>query len=173
MLVSGCASRPEYVLRSSEARKNILEYSRTECEEERTKPRLSYRHTFEQAMAGDFGALHTVFTRSEYHSGDNEAWFSIPWELLAVIGDKRFAAFILREPAYDRRCLLQYIVPGLSYPNSMNPEVVRQLMAYFTTTYPQTFALYSRYWSEPLKQAMQRTAGPSSVPLSMTSAFQQ
>lgn len=103
-------------------------------------------------MSGDFSALHTIFTRSEYHSGDNEAWSSIPWELLAVIGDRRFAEFIRSEPPARRRGLLEYIVPGLSYPNSMNPLVSQQLMVYFAQTYPETCALYKQYWSQPSNQ---------------------
>ena len=158
MLLSACATRAEYVRRPSEARRNILEYCRTECEEETTKPRLPYRRTFEKAMSGNSAALRTVSTRPEYHSGDNEAWLSIPWEVLTVIGDQRFAEFIRSEPRSERGGLLQYIVPGLSYPDSMNPQMERQLMMYFAKTYPQTFALYSRYWPEPSNPAMQRTA---------------
>ena len=102
-------------------------------------------------MSGNLAALCTVFTRPDSNcSGDNEAWLSIPWELLTVIGDQRFAEFIRSEPRSERGGLLQYIVrlvvPGFN--ESSNRTTAHGLL--LARTYPQTFTLYSRYWSATL-----------------------
>ena len=72
----------------------MREHYRYECEEEKSKPRLPYRETFERAMRGDVKALYTVFSDENYHSGDNESWVGTPWPLVHVVGDNRFAAFL-------------------------------------------------------------------------------
>src|SRR5262249_24514958 len=53
-----------------------------------------YRRTFERALDGDIRALHRVFRDPQFHSGDKEAWCSIPGAILYVVGDQRFAEFL-------------------------------------------------------------------------------
>jgi hypothetical protein len=117
------------------------------------KPRLPYRATFEAAMRGDATALHTVFTRWEYHSGDNEFWQGIPWRLLSVAGDARFAAFVRSVPKAERREALRYL------PDLADIAEQQAWEAFFRRHYPQTYVLYKESWpTKPSNHALQPTA---------------
>ena len=72
----------------------------------RTKPVAYYQHTFERAFRGDFAALRTVFRSPDCHSGDNEAWCDAPWDILHIVGDARFAAFLGSLSASERRSVV-------------------------------------------------------------------
>ena len=130
------------------ARTAVLKYCRLMCEENigtsndgwHNKPRLPYRATFEAAMRGDATALHTVFTRWEYHSGDNEFWQGIPWRLLRAAGDARFAAFVRSEPEAERREVLRYL------PDLADMDEQQAWEAFFRRHYPQTYVLYKESW---------------------------
>lgn len=92
--LSGAMSTDDgYSFTLAQARSAVRQHYRYECEEEKSKPRLPYRETFEKAMRGDLKALYTVFTDANYHSGDNESWVGTAWPLVHVVGDKRFASF--------------------------------------------------------------------------------
>lgn len=102
-------------------------------------------------MAGDFAALHTVFSEPEYHSGDNEAWLSMPWRLLQVVGDDRFAAFVLSRPLMQRREIMFY-VPYIAPDDVRGSQIFE---TYFSRRYPQTYALWQRYQAPMPKIACQ------------------
>jgi hypothetical protein len=106
---------------------------------------LPYRATFEQALGGDFSALHTIFTRPEYHSGDNEAWLVEPWHILQVVGDKRFAEFVLSRPPAERRRIMFYV----PYISPYQPTQAKEFDEYFRIHYPATRALWELYKPRP------------------------
>src|SRR5437016_171857 len=108
--VSAIAARDDgYSFTVSEARAAVREHYRIECEEEKSKPRLPYRETFEKAMRGDIKALYTVFTDENYHSGDNESWVGAAWPLVHVVGDKSFAAFLQKLDEKTQQDIFQTI----------------------------------------------------------------
>ena len=132
------ASDDGYSLTVTEARTIVREHYRYECEQERSKPRLPYRQTFEKAMGGDMQALHIVFTDRNYHSGDNESWEGAAWALLHVAGDRRFAAFLSTlDPARQRD-----IFQTLFYSGSYHPRALKN--GYFERKFPRVAALYKR-----------------------------
>jgi len=116
-----------------------LEYCRTSCENNASKPRYPYRATFEKALAGDFRALDTVFTNESYHTNDME-WDLIPWHILHVIGDVRYASFILSHPARER-------VPFLALQDPYAVSVTQQAAfeRYFRQKFPRTYSMWMRY----------------------------
>jgi hypothetical protein len=78
-----------------------------------------YRRTFERSLAGDTRALHRVFGDPKFHSGDNEAWCSIPGAILYVVGDARFAQFVTSLRPEQRHWALTFIPAAepFSYPD--------------------------------------------------------
>ena len=119
----------------AEARAAVREHYRVECEEEKSKPRLPYRETFEKAMRGDVKALYTVFTDENYHSGDNESWISTAWPLVHVVGDKRFATFLQTLDEHTQRDIfrtMSYQI-GAAHKNG-----------YFERKFPRVAAIYKR-----------------------------
>ncbi len=148
LVVSVEAGDSQYVQSRSAARRNILQYCQLQCEQCIGRddgwcdiPRLPYRATFEAAMQGDFCALDTVFTRWEYHSGCIELWHTIPWQLLQVIGDKRFAAFVVSRPLAEQPEAVRYLSP-CAENNEMGAWE-----GHFQRHYPATYSLYEKYWS--------------------------
>ena len=98
-------SMSTYALTPLQARRAVLVYVEDDCiyyEKHGEKPHLPYRTTFKRAIAGDFAALHTIFSDSNYHSGDNEDWIDTHWPILHAVGDERFAAFLSRLPPTAR-----------------------------------------------------------------------
>ena len=144
------ASNDGYSFTGAEARAAVREYYRTECEGVKYKPRLPYRETFEKAMRGDVKALYTVFTDENYHSGDNEAWISVAWPLVHVVGDKRFAIFLQTLDEQTERDVfrtMSYQI-GEAHKNG-----------YFERKFPRVAAIYKRlHPPKTSNQAMQRTA---------------
>ena len=127
-----------------------------------------YPRTFARALAGDTRALRRVFRDPLFHSGDNEAWCSIPGAILYVVGDARFFSFAVRLSPKDRWWALTYIPVGeaFQYPDE------RRGLEFFAREFPKTYRLYIESDAQPRpNQAMQRTAGRSAFPLSMTSTI--
>ena len=150
----------------AEARAAVREHYRIECEEEKSKPRLPYRETFEKAMRGDVKALYTVFTDENYHSGDNESWVGTAWPLVHVVGDRRFAAFLQTLDEPTQRDIFQTIF----YSGSYYPRALKN--GYFERKFPRVAAIYRRlHTPNASNQAMQRTAGRSAFQLSMIYTF--
>ncbi len=132
------ASDDGYSFTVAEARAVVREHYRYECEEEKSKPRLPYRETFEKAMRGDAKALYTVFTDENYHSGDNESWAGTAWPLVHVVGDKRFAAFLQTLDERTQRDIFQTIF----YSGSYYPRALTN--GYFHGKFPRVAAIYKR-----------------------------
>jgi hypothetical protein len=124
-----------YISSSAQSRAYVFNYSRVQCEHNEAKPRKAYRATFERALAGDFQALYTVFTDEDYHTNDIE-WMLIPWHILHVVGDRRYADFVLSRSLSERSRLLAL----------QSPYVVEQapFEAYFRKHFPRTYALWAR-----------------------------
>ena len=127
-----------YSFTVAEARAAVREHYRYECEEEKSKPRLPYRETFEKAMRGDVKALYTVFTDANYHSGDNESWVGTAWPLVHVVGDKRFAAFLETLDLKRQR----EISDTIFYSGSYYPRALSN--GYFEHKFPRVAAIYRR-----------------------------
>ena len=128
-----------YVSTPTDSRRKILEYCRTSCENNLSKPRHPYRATFEKALAGDFRALDTVFRNESYHTNDME-WDLIPWHILHVIGDGRYASFILSHPSSER-------APFVALQDPYVVSVMQQTAfeGYFRKKFPRTYSLWTRY----------------------------
>ena len=127
-----------YSFTVAEARAAVREHYRYECEEEKSKPRLPYRETFEKAMRGDVKALYTVFTDANYHSADNESWVGTAWPLAHVVGDKHFAAFLETLDAKKQREIFDTIFySGSYYPRALSN-------GYFERKFPRVAAIYRR-----------------------------
>jgi len=97
-----------------------------------------YPRTFARALAGDRRALRRVFRDSPFHSGDNEAWCSIPGAILYVIGDDCFSAFAASLSATERWWALIYIPDAepFHYPDP------RRGLQFFQREFPKTYRLY-------------------------------
>src|ERR1051326_4610448 len=148
------ASDDGYSFTVSEAGAAVREHYRIECEEEKSKPRLPYRETFEKAMRGDIKALYTVFTDENYHSGDNESWVGTAWPLVHVVGDKRFAAFLQTLDEKRQRDIFQTIF----YSGSYYPRALKS--GYFERKFHRVAAIYRRlHPSNASNHTMERTAG--------------
>src|SRR3954470_21422581 len=111
-VTTALAMPSSYVSNPTASRAYILKYCRVQCEQNAAKPRKPYRATFDKALNGDFSALHTVFTDESYHTNDIE-WNLIPWHILQVIGDARYADFVLSRPSEERSTLLDLQSPYL------------------------------------------------------------
>jgi hypothetical protein len=86
-------------------------------------------------MRGDFAALNTVFTDVNYRSGDNEAWCNVPWQILHVVGDQRFAEYLASlSPAARGQVLGQLLYIRDWYPHD-------EFDGYFARRFPQTKAV--------------------------------
>jgi len=133
---TGCAIPPSYVRTPAESRAYVLEYCRVQCEANASKPRKPYRATFERALNGEFRALHTVFTDESYHTNDME-WDLVPWHILQVIGDSRYADFVVSRPAGERSTLL-----ALQWPH-VSSEKQASFEAFFRKRFPRTFRLWA------------------------------
>ena len=134
-----------YVSTPVESRKKVLEYSRVNCESNSSKPRYSYRATFEKALSGDFHALETIFTNESYHTQDME-WNLIPWHILHVIGDARYSSFVLRRPPSERAPLLDLQSPYVGIKQQAAFE------QYFRRKFPRTYALWAKMKSGGAKR---------------------
>jgi hypothetical protein len=132
------AANPSYVRSPAESRAYILEYCRLECEENLAKPRRPYRSTFEKALNGDFRALHTVFFDETYHTNDAH-WDLIPWYILQVIGDSRYADFVRSRPLAEGSTLL-----ALQWPYVGSAEQAT-FEAFFRKHFPRTYALWTGF----------------------------
>ena len=137
--LSGVMSSDDgYSFTLAEARAAVREHYRYECEEEKSKPRLPYRETFEKAMRGDVKALYTVFSDENYHSRDNESWVGTAWPLVHVVGDKRFATFLETLDLKKQREIFDTIFySGSYYPRALSN-------GYFERKFPQVAAIYRR-----------------------------
>jgi len=130
-----------YALTRSQTRRAVLAYVEDDCiyyEKCGEKPNLPYRATFNCALAGDFAALHTIFSDSNYHSGDNEDWIDTHWSILHAVGDERFAAFLSRLTPPDRDGILMYLAHSV-----MAPEP--QLLRYIDQHFPRVALMYRQY----------------------------
>jgi hypothetical protein len=130
-----------YALTPLQARRAVLAYVEDDCiyyEKHGEKPHLPYRTTFKRAIAGDFAALHTIFTDSNYHSGDNEDWIDTHWAILHAVGDERFATFLLQLTPKQRDGVLMYLGYSIMVPD---PEFWR----YFDRHFPHVAPIYRRY----------------------------
>jgi hypothetical protein len=136
------ASERRNVQAVARSRNYVLEYCRINCEQNTAKPRLPYRATFEKALAGDFDALNTIFTNGTYHN-DDLTWTEVPWHLLQVVGDSRFAAFVLSHPSPERKQILA-LVPSSSVTSA--PDETSD--SYFREHFPRTYALYKAAFQE-------------------------
>ena len=115
-----------------------------------------YPRTFARALAGDTRALRRVFRDPLFHSGDNEAWCSIPGAILYVIGDDRFFSLAMSLPPTERWWALTYLPDAepFQYPDE------RRGRRFFESQFPKTYRLYVESDKRPRpNQAMQRTAG--------------
>jgi hypothetical protein len=152
-LCAAMASDDGYTFTVAEARAVVREHYRYECEQEKSKPRLPYRRTFENAMRGDPKALYTVFTDENYHSGDNESWVGAAWPLVHVVGDERFAAFLETLDLKTQR----HIFDTIFYSGSYYPRALTN--GYFERKFPRVAAIYRQvHRTNASNQAMQRTA---------------
>ncbi len=130
-----------YALTRSQARDVVLAYCEDDCiycEKHGEKPHLPYRATFKRALAGDFAALHTIFTDSNYHSGDNEDRIDTHWAILHAVGDERFAAFLSQLTPKERGHIFMYLRYWI-----MGPEP--ELWRYFDQHFPHVAPIYRRY----------------------------
>jgi hypothetical protein len=130
-----------YALTRTQARDAVLTYCDDDCiyyEQRGKKPHLPYRATFRRALASDFAALRTIFTDSNYHSGDNEDWIDTHWAILHAVGDERFAAFLLELSPKERDGVLMYLRYSIMVPE---PEFWR----YFDRHFPHVAPIYRRY----------------------------
>ena len=130
-----------YALTRAQARGAVLAYCDDDCiyyERRGRKPHLPYRATFDRALAGDFAALRTIFTDSNYHSGDNEDWIDTHWAILHAVGDQRFAAFLLQLPQKERDVVLMYLRYSIMVPES-------EFWRYFDRRFPHVAPIYRRY----------------------------
>ena len=67
------------------------------------------RETLRRALAGDFTALHAVFTdHTNFGTGDNEAYTELPPIFLQTLGDNRYAAFAANQPEDVRASVLNF-----------------------------------------------------------------
>ena len=98
-----------------------------------------YRRTFRRALTGDMNALHRVFRDPRFHSGDNEAWCGVPGNILYVLGDTRFADFVLSLRPEERHWALTYIPVSAAF---FYPDPSRGL-AFFRRQFPRTYELYA------------------------------
>jgi hypothetical protein len=121
-----------------ESRNYILEYSRVECESNTAKPRLPYRETFLKALQGDSAALRVVFTDENYHSSDLH-WDKVPWHILHVVGDGRFAAFVSKCTPDERRIVLRTIGPSVG-----RAEDELAADRFFREKFPLTYSLWKK-----------------------------
>jgi hypothetical protein len=135
-------SVPAYVISGEDARQYVMKYCRVECEENLAKPRLPYRATFEKAVSGNFDALYTVFTNENYHTNDI-SWETVPWHILQVVGDARFADFVLSRPPTQRSEFA-----GVSAQN-VGQQQQAAFEAYFRKRFPRTYALRQTYEFPP------------------------
>ncbi len=135
-----CAASPQYVHSAEESRAYIRQYCLVECENNSAKPHLPYRLTFERALLGDFGALRTIFSSPDYHTNDQH-WDEIPWRILHVIGDERFAAFVLSRPPTERWSILSGLEAD---PGGGSITQLQALDTYFRTHFPQTWAIWRK-----------------------------
>lgn len=127
--------RPPYIHSPEESRAYVLKYCRVECQENSTKPRLPYCATFEKALNGDFRALDTVFSDKNYHTTETHwDWNYVPWHILQVIGDARYADFVLSHSPKERSEFLAFGSGGPAH------EIAFQ--AYFRKRFPRTYVLY-------------------------------
>jgi hypothetical protein len=135
----------DYRFTVAEARKAVLAYCQSGCVRTWHEPHLPCCDKFEEAMAGDFTALTTVFTDLSYQSADDEAWSFTAWPLIHVVGDKRFAAYLRTLDAKAQKEVFDQI----SYGGSEYPEAIKS--GYFRRKFPEASAIYRR-----LAQARQR-----------------
>jgi hypothetical protein len=108
--------------------------------ESRTKSLEYYQRTFENAFRGDFDALRTVFRSPDCHSGDNEAWGDATWEILHIVGDTRFAAFLTRVPASERRQVIQSFASEGWFEHCGGAK----FDGYFRRRFPETYIWFHR-----------------------------
>src|SRR6188472_439558 len=95
LLFSTSLQATQRVTREQVSRTILDEYARLDCAGYLNSHCSVYRHTLARALAGDTRALRRVFRDPLFHSGDNEAWCSIPGAILYVIGDDRFSSFAM------------------------------------------------------------------------------
>ena len=135
----------------------MREHYRYECEDEKSKPRLPYRETFEKAMRGDVKALYTVFTDTNYHSGDNESWVGTAWPLVHVVGDKRFATFLETLDVKKQREIFNTIFySGSYYPRALSN-------GYFVSKFPRVAAIYDESAAATISLGVERNSLPSPI----------
>ena len=133
-----------YALTRSQAREAVFVYCDQDClyyAKQGEKPQLPYRATFRRALAGDFGALHTVFTDRNYHSGDNEDWIDVHWAILHAVGDQPFASFLTRLTPQERDTALMYLRYSIMVPD-------QEFWPYFEQHFPLVTPIYRRYLAQ-------------------------
>jgi hypothetical protein len=128
----------EYKFTVAQARKSVMEYCNMDCARAVRNLPLPCCDTFENAMRGDFAALTTVFTDSDYHSGDNESWSFTAWPLLHVVGDKTFAAYLGTLDAKTQANVFEQIF----YEGSCYPRAIKT--GYFHRKFPEVVAIYEK-----------------------------
>ena len=113
-------------------------YSGPLTEESRNKPLAYYHRTFESAFRGDFEALRIVFLSSDCHSGDNEAWGDVTWDILYIVGDAQFAAFLSRLTASERHEVIDSFASEGWFEHCSGARFHQ----YFRHHFPQTYAWF-------------------------------
>ena len=137
----------DYRFTMAEARQAVLDYCKSSCVRTWHEPHLPCCDKFEEAMAGDFAALTTVFTDPSYQSADDEAWSFTAWPLIHVVGDKRFAAYLSTLDAKAQKEVFDQVF----YGGSEYPEAIKS--GYFRNKFPQVSTIY-----RALKHARQKVS---------------
>jgi hypothetical protein len=77
----------------------LANYFRHDCVGARGPRRDEVHEVFKRALAGDHSAIRTVIMhRGDFGTGDNEAWSELPEIFLRVLGDAKYAAFVVSQP---------------------------------------------------------------------------
>jgi|GEM_PF-5710536 len=110
-LLASCAT-PDSVGRA-EARARVLGYAQEfgVVDEPTAAHQQLVARTLQRALDGDDMALAQIFTDSQtFVSGDNEGWCKMPWIILCAVGDKRFANFVVGQPAPVQNAAFEWLV---------------------------------------------------------------
>jgi hypothetical protein len=128
-----------------------------DCPASRGTQAAYLRSVIKRALRGDEAAMRSVILhRGIFSTGDNEGYSEVPEALLHTLGDARYAAFVIRQPAEVRDAAL-----------GLFPAPTRD----FTRAYPKTAKLYHAWIAsqrQTFNHAIQPTASRRTASLSMT-----
>lgn len=133
------------VTREQVSRTILDEFALVDCAGYLSSHSGAYRRTFAKALRGDMRALRRVFRDPLFHSGDNEAWCSIPGSILYVIGDEQFFTFAMSLPPKERWWALTYLPAAQPF---QQPDRRRGL-EFFAREFPKTYRLYTESEAQP------------------------